>query len=259
MMEAKDVTKHYPQGSRIVKALQGVSLRIEAGEFTSIMGPSGSGKSTLMHLLGALDTPTTGEVFFDGRPLHAMSDRELSALRRTRIGFVFQFFNLLPTLKAVENVALPLLLSGMGRSKALIPAYEGLERVGLAERAEHFPDEMSGGEMQRVAIARALVINPEAVLCDEPTGNLDSKTSEEILKLLRSLPEPGKRSVVMVTHDAHAATFGDRIVHIRDGRVDSEEWIRGQGSGVRAQESGVRNQESGVRNQGPNVKDPATW
>ena len=226
MMEAKDVTKHYPQGSRIVKALQGVSLRIDAGEFISIMGPSGSGKSTLMHLLGALDTPTTGEVYFQGRALHSMSDRELSALRRTRIGFVFQFFNLLPTLKAVENVSLPLLLSGVGRAKALIPSYEGLERVGLRDRAEHFPDEMSGGEMQRVAIARALVINPEAVLCDEPTGNLDSKTSEEILKLLRSLPEPGKRSVVMVTHDAHAATFGDRIVHIRDGLVDSEEWVK---------------------------------
>jgi putative ABC transport system ATP-binding protein len=226
MMEAKDVTKHYPQGRRIVKALQGVSLRIESGEFTSIMGPSGSGKSTLMHLLGALDTPTSGEVFFQGRALHLMSDRELSALRRNRIGFVFQFFNLLPTLKAVENVALPLLLSGIGRSKALVPAYEGLERVGLRDRAEHFPDEMSGGEMQRVAIARALVIEPEAVLCDEPTGNLDSATSEEILKLLRSLPEPGKRSVVMVTHDAHAARFGDRIVHIRDGRVESEEWLR---------------------------------
>ena len=226
MMEAKDVTKHYPQGSRIVKALQGVSLRIESGEFISIMGPSGSGKSTLMHLLGALDTPTTGEVFFQDRPLHKMSDRELAALRRNRIGFVFQFFNLLPTLKAVENVALPLLLSGVGRSKALIPAYAGLERVGLRDRAEHFPDQMSGGEMQRVAIARALVINPEAVLCDEPTGNLDSQTSEEILKLLRSLPEPGKRSVVMVTHDAHAATFGDRIVHIRDGRVESQEQVK---------------------------------
>ena len=226
MMEAKDVTKHYPQGSRIVKALQGVSLRIEAGEFISIMGPSGSGKSTLMHLLGALDTPSSGEVFFRERALHTMSDRELSALRRKCIGFVFQFFNLLPTLKAVENVALPLLLSGVARSKALIPAYEGLERVGLRERAEHFPDEMSGGEMQRVAIARALVINPEAVLCDEPTGNLDSKTSEEILKLLRSLPERGKRSVVMVTHDEHAARFGDRIVHIRDGRIESEEWVR---------------------------------
>ena len=226
MMEAKDVTKHYPQGVRVVKALQGVSLRIETGEFVSIMGPSGSGKSTLMHLLGALDTPPTGEVFFHGRPVHKMSVRELAALRRERVGFIFQFFNLLPTLKAVENVALPLLLAGMGRTKALIPAYEGLERVGLRDRAEHFPDEMSGGEMQRVAIARALVINPEAVLCDEPTGNLDSKTSEEILRLLASLPEPGKRAVVMVTHDAHAARFGNRIVHIRDGRVESEERIQ---------------------------------
>ncbi len=226
MMEAKDVTKHYPQGMRLVKALQGVSLRIDAGEFISIMGPSGSGKSTLMHLMGALDTPSSGQVFFQGRALHLMSDRELSALRRERIGFVFQFFNLLPTLKAVENVALPLLLSGVNRSKALIPAYAGLERVGLRDRAEHFPDEMSGGEMQRVAIARALVINPQAVLCDEPTGNLDSHTSEEILKLLQSLPEPGKRSVVMVTHDAHAATFGDRIVHLRDGLVEAEERVK---------------------------------
>jgi putative ABC transport system ATP-binding protein len=228
MMEAKEVTKHYPQGSRIVKALQGVSLRIEAGEFTSIMGPSGSGKSTLMHLLGALDTPTSGAVYFQERALHLMSDRELAALRRKRVGFVFQFFNLLPTLKAVENVALPLLLSGVARGKALKPAYEGLERVGLLNRAEHFPDEMSGGEMQRVAIARALVIGPEAVLCDEPTGNLDSKTSEEILKLLRSLPEPAKRSVVMVTHDEHAARFGDRIVYLRDGRIESEEWLKEQ-------------------------------
>ena len=226
MMEAKDVTKHYPQGSRVVKALQGVSLRIESGEFVSIMGPSGSGKSTLMHLLGALDTPTTGEVYFQDQPLHRMSDRDLSALRRNRIGFVFQFFNLLPTLTAVENVALPLLLSGCGRGKALKPAAEGLDRVGLRERADHFPDQMSGGEMQRVAIARALVVNPEAVLCDEPTGNLDSATSKDILKLLRGLPEAGKRSVVMVTHDAEAATWGDRIIHIRDGKVDSEEMVR---------------------------------
>jgi putative ABC transport system ATP-binding protein len=225
MMELLEVTKHYPQGRRIVKALNGVSLRIEAGEFVSIMGPSGSGKSTLMHLLGALDTPTNGQVFFQGRPLHTLSDRELSALRRSKIGFVFQFFNLLPTLTAAENVALPLLLAGWSRAKALAPANEHLERVGLADRATHFPDEMSGGEMQRVAIARALVIEPEAVLCDEPTGNLDSATSKEILKLLRSLPEPGKRSVVMVTHDAEAAAYGDRVVHIRDGKVDAEEAI----------------------------------
>jgi len=225
MMEAVDVTKHYMQGRRIVRALQGVSLRIEAGEFVSIMGPSGSGKSTLMHLFGALDTPTTGQVFFQGRALNSMTDKDLSTLRRTQIGFVFQFFNLLPTLTAVENVALPLLLAGQRRGKALEPAYAGLDRVGLSDRASHYPDEMSGGEMQRVAIARALVINPEAVLCDEPTGNLDSATSKEILKLLRSLPEPGKRSVVMVTHDAEAAAYGDRIVHIRDGKVDSEEAV----------------------------------
>ena len=225
MMQVCHVTKHYPQGRRIVKALNGVSLKIEAGEFVSIMGPSGSGKSTLMHLLGALDTPTSGEVFFQNRPLHQMTDKELAALRRTRIGFVFQFFNLLPTLSAVENVALPLLLGGQSRGSALKPAYLGLERVGLLDRAEHFPDELSGGEMQRVAIARALVIEPEAVLCDEPTGNLDSHNSAEILKLLRSLPEPGKRSVVMVTHDAQAAAFGERVIHIRDGLVDTEESV----------------------------------
>jgi putative ABC transport system ATP-binding protein len=225
MMELRDVTKHYVQGRRVVQALRGVSLRIDAGEFVSIMGPSGSGKSTLMHLLGALDTPTSGQVFFRGRALQSLSDRELSLIRRTRIGFIFQFFNLLPTLTAVENVALPLFLAGQRRSRALEPAYAGLERVGLAKRAGHFPEELSGGEMQRVAIARALVIEPEAVLCDEPTGNLDSATSKEILELLRSLPEPGKRAVVMVTHDGSAAVYGDRIVHIRDGRIDAEETV----------------------------------
>src|SRR5947209_3316191 len=222
MMELRHVTKHYPQGRRIVRALQGVSLRIDAGEFVSIMGPSGSGKSTLMHLLGALDTPTAGEVFFQGRALHTLADRELALLRRQRIGFVFQFFNLLPTLTAAENVALPLLLAGQGRRKALVPAHAVLERIGLADRAGHFPDEMSGGEMQRVAIARALVIEPEAVLCDEPTGNLDSANSEEVLALLRSLTEGGKRAVVMVTHDPSAAAVGDRIVPIRDGLVNRD-------------------------------------
>ena len=228
MMEVANVTKLYQQGRRAVHALRGVSLRIEAGEFASIMGPSGSGKSTLMHLLGALDTPTSGEVFFQGRALHTLSDRELSLMRRTRIGFVFQFFNLLPTLTAAENVALPLLLAGWRRAKALKPACAGLERVGLSQRAQHHPDEMSGGEMQRVAIARALVSDPEAVLCDEPTGNLDSATSTEILRLLRGLPEPGRRSVVMVTHDVDAAHYGDRLIHLRDGQVESEEQAKGR-------------------------------
>ena len=176
-----------------------------------------------MHLLGALDTPTTGQALFDDRDLQSMSDSERSLLRRNRIGFVFQFFNLLPTLTAVENVALPLLLGGRGRRSAREAALAALDRVGLGDRADHFPEEMSGGEMQRVAVARALVTEPEAILCDEPTGNLDSATSKEILSLLRSLPEAGKRAVVMVTHDPEAAAYGDRIVHIRDGLLDGEE------------------------------------
>jgi putative ABC transport system ATP-binding protein len=227
--ELQNVVKSYQQGTRVVEAVRGVSLTVAAGEFVSIMGPSGSGKSTLMHLLGALDKPTSGRVLFQGRDLNQLSDRELSQLRRTRIGFVFQFFNLLPTLTAVENVALPLLLSGQRRSKALGPAEAELERVGLKDRGSHYPDQLSGGEMQRVAIARALVIQPDAVLCDEPTGNLDSQTSAEILRLLRSLPEPGRRCVVMVTHDTAAARYGDRIIHIRDGRIaQQEKVVRGQ-------------------------------
>jgi putative ABC transport system ATP-binding protein len=221
MMELKEVTKVYQQGRRQVQAVRGVSLVIEAGEFVSIMGPSGSGKSTLLHLVGALDTPTTGQAFFGGRDLQTMSDHERSILRRTRIGFVFQFFNLLKTLTAVENVALPLLLANRRRSASCRLAEEHLERVGLRDRADHFPDELSGGEMQRVAIARALVGEPEAVLCDEPTGNLDSATASDILTLLRSLPEAGRRTVVMVTHDPGAAACGDRLLHIRDGLLDS--------------------------------------
>lgn len=227
MMDLVNVTKAYTQGRRSVQAVRGVDLHIETGEFVSIMGPSGSGKSTLLHLLGALDTPTSGHVIFQGLNLQTMSDRQRSLLRRTRIGFIFQFFNLLPTLRAVENVALPLLLGGMKRSTALEQAAASLERVGMTYRSDHYPEEMSGGEMQRVAIARALVSEPEAVLCDEPTGNLDSATSKEILALLRKLPEAGKRSVVMVTHDRKAAEYGDRIIHIRDGLVAHEERMRG--------------------------------
>jgi putative ABC transport system ATP-binding protein len=225
MMELVGVTKLYQQGRRCVEAVRGVSLTVEPGEFVTIMGPSGSGKSTLMHLLGALDTPTSGKALFLGRDLAAMSDRERSLLRRTRIGFVFQFFNLLPTLTAAENVALPLLLGKQPHARSVARATEALERVGLRDRAEHFPDELSGGEMQRVAVARALVTDPDAVLCDEPTGNLDSANSQEILNLLRGLPESGKRSVVMVTHDPNSAAYGDRLFHIRDGLV---EWERRQ-------------------------------
>jgi putative ABC transport system ATP-binding protein len=226
MMELVEVTTVYQQGSRTVHAVRGVSLTVAAGEFVSIMGPSGSGKSTLLHLLGALDTPTSGEVFFQGDSVQKMSDRQRSLLRRNRIGFVFQFFNLIPTLHGDENVALPLLLGGMRRAKALNQARAALDRVGMGHRAGHFPEEMSGGEMQRVAIARAIVAEPEAIMCDEPTGNLDSKTSGEILDLLRGLPEPGKRSVVMVTHDRRAADYGDRLVQIQDGLIASEEVLR---------------------------------
>src|SRR5436309_11241107 len=167
MIELLDATKTYVQGRRTVNAVRGVSLAIRTGEFVTIMGPSGSGKSTLMHLMGALDTPSGGRAVFHGQDLQAMSDRQRSLLRRDRIGFVFQAFNLLPTLTAAENVALPLLLGGVARRDAIAKAVGSLERVGLVHRAEHFPEEMSGGEMQRVAVARALVGDPDAVLCDE--------------------------------------------------------------------------------------------
>jgi putative ABC transport system ATP-binding protein len=217
MLTLQDVTKAYPQGARMVHALRGVSLSIRGGEFVAIMGPSGSGKSTLLHLLGALDVPTTGSIHLAGRDLKALSERKRSLLRRRRIGFVFQSFNLLPTLTAAENVALPLLLAGEGPSRGR--ALAALQRMGLSARADHFPEQLSGGEMQRVAIARALVGEPELILCDEPTGNLDSANAKEILLLLRSLPD-GRRTVVMVTHDPLAAAHGDRTIYLRDGRLD---------------------------------------
>jgi putative ABC transport system ATP-binding protein len=225
MIELFDASKTYMQGRRTVNAVRGVSLTVRTGEYVTIMGPSGSGKSTLMHLMGALDTPTGGRALFQGQDLQSLSDRQRSLLRRDRIGFVFQAFNLLPTLTAAENVALPLLLGNSGRRSALARAHECLERVNLAHRAEHFPDELSGGEMQRVAVARALIADPEAVLCDEPTGNLDTATSREILTLLSKLPEPGKRAVIMVTHDPSAAAYGTRLVKIRDGLIESDESV----------------------------------
>ena len=223
MIQLVDATKTYEQGRRTVSAVRGVSLTVQGGEFVAIMGPSGSGKSTLMHLMGALDTPTSGRAVFQGQDLQTLNDTQRSLLRRTRIGFVFQAFNLLPTLTAAENVALPLLLGGANRWEAINKAVASLDRVGLGPRADHFPEEMSGGEMQRVAVARALVGDPDAVLCDEPTGNLDSTNSKEILGLLASLPEPGRRAVVMVTHDTSAARYGTRVVTIRDGLLESDE------------------------------------
>jgi putative ABC transport system ATP-binding protein len=199
-------------------ALRNVTLRINAGEFLSVMGPSGSGKSTLLNLIGGLDQPTSGEIFIDDRPLHGISDDELTLIRRRRVGFIFQFFNLLPVLTAAENVALPLLLEGLPFSKVRSRAEELLAKVGLAERMEHRPEQLSGGEMQRVAVARALVTGPAVLLADEPTGNLDSRTSAEIFSLLKGLHDEGQ-TIVMVTHDPKAASYGTRIITLRDGCV----------------------------------------
>jgi len=238
MMRLESVRKTYSQGAgasiRQVEAVRGVSLSIGAGEFVSIMGPSGSGKSTLMHLLGALDTPTSGRALFEGTDLAKLSDNDRSKLRRDRIGFIFQFFNLLPNLRAAENVALPLFLAGFSRKVALRRSAECLERVGLSNRADHLPAELSGGEMQRVAVARALAPRPRAILCDEPTGNLDTANAKSILDLLRSLPEAGTddlpgTSVIMVTHDPNAGAMADRIIRVRDGVIEAEESLRSSG------------------------------
>ncbi len=221
MIELKNASKKYLQGSREVNALRDVSLSIKKGEFLSIMGPSGSGKSTLLNLIGGLDQPTGGEIFIDGRPLHGISDDELTLIRRRRVGFIFQFFNLLPILTAVENVCLPLLLEGTPFSQIRPKAVELLEKMGLGTRIEHRPEQLSGGEMQRVAIARALVTNPAVLLADEPTGNLDSHTSEDIFLLLKSLNQQGQ-TIVMVTHDPRAAAYGSRIITLKDGALSED-------------------------------------
>jgi putative ABC transport system ATP-binding protein len=218
MIEIVNAGKTYRQGTKEVHALQNVSLSIGRGEFLSIMGPSGSGKSTLLNLIGGLDQPTAGEIFIDGRPLHGISDDELTLIRRRRVGFIFQFFNLLPILTAIENVSLPLLLEGIPFSRIRPKAVGLLEQMGLGERTEHRPEQLSGGEMQRVAIARALITDPAVLLADEPTGNLDSHTSEEIFMLLANLNEKGQ-TIVMVTHDSKAAAYGSRVITLKDGTL----------------------------------------
>jgi putative ABC transport system ATP-binding protein len=216
------LTKLFRQGGNDIRALDQVSLQVPQGQFLSIMGPSGSGKSTLLHLIGGLDKATEGEIFLEGRALSQMSDDEITLTRRRKIGFVFQFFNLLPNLTAAENVALPLLLDGK-RSAAARPRVERLlEVVGLARRSNHKPSELSGGEMQRVAIARALVADPVLLLADEPTGNLDTKTGEEILSLIRAATHASGQTIVLVTHDNRAAAHGDRVVTLKDGRIEED-------------------------------------
>ncbi len=221
MIEIKNAGKTYRQGTSEIHALRNVSLGIDRGEFLSIMGPSGSGKSTLLNLIGGLDQPTSGEIFIDGRALHGISDDELTLIRRRRIGFIFQFFNLLPILTAAENVALPLLLDGTPFSRLKSKAVTLLEQVGLGARTEHRPEQLSGGEMQRVAIARALITDPAVLLADEPTGNLDSHTSEDIFILLANLNKKGQ-TIVMVTHDPKAAAYGTRIITLKDGVLSGD-------------------------------------
>ena len=222
LIETRELWKTYVMGQEEIHALRGVSIAIERGEYVAIMGPSGSGKSTLMNLIGCLDTPTKGSYLLNAKEVASMNDDELARIRNEEIGFVFQTFNLLPRATALHNVELPLVYAGMKSAERQQRANEALAKVELSDRATHRPNELSGGQRQRVAIARALVSRPDAILCDEPTGNLDSATSQEVLGLLRGLPESGRRSVVMVTHDPNAAAYADRLVKIRDGLLSSE-------------------------------------
>ncbi|MGB3697132.1 MAG: ABC transporter ATP-binding protein [Gordonia sp. (in: high G+C Gram-positive bacteria)] len=221
VVEATELVREYRIGTETVRALDGASLTLEGGQFVSVVGPSGAGKSTLLHIIGALDVPTSGTIEVDGTDLTALNDDAASEFRRRRVGFIFQFFNLVPTLTAWENVALPRLLDAQSLRRARPRAVELLERVGLGGRVEHRPSELSGGQMQRVAIARSLMMDPKILLADEPTGNLDSRTGADVLALLSEVAhdEPD-RLVLMVTHDANAAAVCDRIVTVRDGRID---------------------------------------
>ncbi|MDI6758780.1 MAG: ABC transporter ATP-binding protein [Candidatus Omnitrophota bacterium] len=223
MLEAKNVSKSYGNRLSGLEVLKGIDLNIKEGEFLVIQGPSGAGKSTLLHILGALDNPTSGEVFFKGASLYSLSEGERASFRNKSIGFVFQFFHLLPELNALENVLLPcLLMSWRERKKASYCARALLERLGLSNRIRHLPSELSGGEQQRLALARALINKPLVLLCDEPTGNLDSENGRKILGLLRELNLSERVSMVLVTHDPDIAFGASRVVHLRDGMLASE-------------------------------------
>jgi putative ABC transport system ATP-binding protein len=218
-VSAVGLCKTYGEGDAAVQALCGVSLDVARGEYLAVMGPSGSGKSTLMHLLAGLDKATEGEVYIEGDAVSKMKDKELTVLRRERVGFVFQAFNLIPQLTAEENIVLPLMLGRQSSNGSLDSL---LEQVGLTDRRKHKPTELSGGQQQRVAVARALITDPAVVFADEPTGNLDSKSSDEILSLLRKASDERGQTTVMVTHDAHAASYADRVVFLADGAIVRE-------------------------------------
>lgn len=222
MISLRDITKVYPMGTRELTVLNGINMEIDKGELVAIMGPSGSGKSTMLNLLGCLDVPTSGNYYLDGQDIGQMTSRELARIRGHKVGFVFQTFNLLPRLSALANVELGMKYVGtVDRKKAT----EALSRVGLADRIHHRPTELSGGEQQRVAIARALVKNPPLILADEPTGNLDSRSGEEIISILTSLHSEQAITLVMITHDTGVAHRCQRIIHIKDGQVEKEETV----------------------------------
>jgi len=223
MIRLEQVTRVYPIGGADVRAIDGITLTIPTGEFVALMGPSGCGKTTLINLIGAIDRPTSGGVWLDEERLDLLSDDRLTRLRRTSIGIVYQFFNLLPTLSASENIGLPLLLYGLPAREIAARVARQLERVGLTHRAHHWPHELSGGEQQRVAIARAIVAEPRVVLADEPTGNLDSVAGGAVLDLLQELNREHRQTIVLATHSAEAARRAGRIVHLRDGKVEGIE------------------------------------
>lgn len=227
IITTKDLTKIYGSNETAVIALNHVSTHIEPGEFVAVMGPSGCGKSTMLHLVGGLDRASEGEVVLDGQELFSLNDAHLTELRRRKIGFIFQFYNLLPMLSAVENAALPLILDGVKPELANSKAGEWLSRFGLGKRLKSRPDQLSGGQQQRVAIARALASEPVIILADEPTGNLDSRSSDEIAGLLRKVVDDYKRTVLMVTHDPRIAAYADRILFLKDGKIVEETTLSG--------------------------------
>ncbi len=227
ILEAKSVRKQYQLGQVTVDALAGVDFAVKKGEFVAIMGPSGSGKSTLLQLLGGLDQPTDGEITLADKKLSMLGDDAITLVRRRNVGFIFQFYNLVPTLSAEENIALPLMIDGKNIPEHQDRIDELLRVVGMTDRRDHKPDQLSGGQQQRVAIARAFVTNPSIVLADEPTGNLDSKNGEEILKLLRHACDELGQTIIMVTHDPKAASYADRVVFLKDGLIFGELVLNG--------------------------------
>ena len=221
LIQITNIKRDFVLGNEIVYVLKGIDLEINKGEYVALMGPSGSGKSTLMNLLGCLDTPTSGSYILNGKDVSKMHDDELAEIRNKEIGFVFQTFNLLPRTTALDNVALPMVYAGHSKSERKIRAEEVLNQVGLADRMDHQPNQLSGGQRQRVAVARALVNNPSIILADEPTGNLDSKTSEEIMKLFGDIHKLGN-TVIIVTHEEEVAAYAHRIIRLRDGLIESD-------------------------------------